>query len=358
MDRSTESPAAAGLVEQAHAALQTQHWARALGLAQQALAGPLSAAQRIEALLLVAQSQWRQGDLMRVYRPALQAAALARGQALLPQAIRGLTLAAFALGELSLADEAMPLAQQALELARQPAQHAALPGALSCAAHVCARLCDLEQAEHLHMQALSLARETGEIQSLHQAYGNLIASFIVAHKELLAAGQHGAAQAALARARRDASHARSLLDDPRLDEYRRFGLMLNLGHLLVLADRLDEAEPLLRAGIALAHKQAAGYYLLSGEVSLAELLIRRGRPAEALPLLRGALHPVPGQGGFSLQLSALRSALACQRALGREDEAAALQDELDAALRARDAMREQAQQSLRQPGPASSWTPL
>jgi len=348
-----------GLLEQAQQALQAQRWAPALALAQQALAEPaLPDDARIEALLLVAQSQWRQGDLLRVHRPALQAAALARRLQQLPACIRGLTLAAFALGELSLADEALPLALEALTLARQPGQHGLLPGALSCAAHVYARLCDLEHAEGLHMQALSLAREAGAIEALHQAYANLIASFIVAHKELLASGQEQAAQAALARARRYASHARSLLDDARLDEYRRFGLMLNLGHLLTLAEQLDEAEPLLRAGIALAHKQAAGYYLLSGEASLAELLLKRGRPAEALPLLHAALHPEPGQGGFSLQLSALRTALACRQALGDSAAAQDLQAELDAALRARAAMREQAQQSLSDPGRASSWAPL
>lgn len=361
MDRSTDSklsaPAAAGLIEQAREALQAQRWARTLALAQQALAEALPDPLRIEALLLVAQSQWRQGDLLRVHRPSLQAAELARSLDLAPQHIRGLTLAAFALGELSLADEALPLALQALELARRPDQHAALPGALSCAAHVYARLCDLEHAEHLHMQALSLARETGQIEALHQAYTNLIASFIVAHKELLAAGQEAPAQAALQRARRYASHARSLLDDPRLDEYRRFSLMLNLGHLLVRAGQLDEAEPLLRAGVALAHKQAAGYYLLSGEASLAELLLRRGRPAEALPLLQAALHPEPGQGGFSLQLTALRTALACRQALGEAEATEALQAELETALQARDAMREQAQQSLRNPGRESGWIP-
>lgn len=333
------------LIAQAQQALAAQQWEQALALARQALTLPMPEPARAEALFLVGQSHWREGDLLRVQRAALQAAALAMTQGLTPLQIRSLGLASIALSELNLADEALSIALRALELARQPEQHEQLPGALSCAAHVYARLCDLENAELMHMQALSLAREVGEVSALYQAYCNLLASFIVAHKELSAGGHGDAATAVLARAQRYTSHTRSLLTDTRMDEYRRLPLLLNLGHVLLLMGRLDEAEPLLLQAQQLAVQQAANYYRLSACQTLAELRLLSGEPAQALALLHEVLTPAPGLGVFSLQLSALRTALACHLALGQDEQVGTLSAELAAMLQAREVMRQQALRS-------------
>lgn len=348
--RSAPDPAgvdsAAEWLARARSSLQAQHW---LPLQQQLatlLARPdLDEAQRVEALLLQATACWRQGNLPGVTRPALQAAALAgKTDALRRQCIRALGFAAFALAELGLADAALPHALRGLALAQDdPAQHQALPGALSCAAHIHARLGQFDAAEMLHMQALSLARESGLPEALHQAYGNLFSAVVGAHGELASAAEQAqAVRAAQACAQRHASHVLGFLDDKRLGPYRRMVLMLNLGDLLSLAGRLDDAEPLLRDCLVLAEEQGTRYYRMSAEAALADLLLRRDRPSEALSLLLRLLEPDGAERGASLHLLALRTALACQRRLGDTVAAERLQAEWAAFERARAEVRTRA----------------
>ncbi len=316
-------------------ALQARRWEQAQQLAEAALAAGLAGPALGEAQLLLAQARWWQGQLERVHRPALRAAVLAGPPA---QRVLALNIAALTLSELGLADEALPLALQSLELARRPEQHELLSRTLSCAAHVYARLGDLEHAEPLHMQALSLAREVKDPSGLQQAYGNLLLSTAMAHEELLEQQQPEAARAALLRGLHYLSHARSLLQDERLGEERHSTLRLMLGRLLMYGGRLDEAEPMLRQGIAEVEAMGGHYYLRGGRLSLAELLRRRGQPERALPLL-----PAPGEGdGGCLQVGELRCRLACHRMLGEQPEAERVEALLSQALARRDATRLQA----------------
>lgn len=338
------------LLDAAQRALEDQRWDDALAQVQRALRGELSDAERAEALLLVGRCHWHRGELLGVHPAALQAAALAQQAERSDLQVQALNLASLSLSELGLADEALPLTANALLLAQVPDLHQLLPSTLSYAAHVHARLGDVDNAEVLHMRALSLARESGQVLLLQQAYCNLFVSFNLAHEEIMAQSGAEAASAALAHAQRYIGHSLSLLQDERLDETRQATLMLGAGHLLMLYGQLDEAEPLLQRCIAISSRLGARYYLLSAQQSLGELMLRRGRPAEGLALLEESLNPAPGQGGFSLQLAALRTAVACQLALGRLAAAAASADARDAALRARDAMRQQARASFGQPG--------
>jgi hypothetical protein len=335
--RADSAAAAEASLAQAREAMQACRWDEARQRAERALAEGLTGTTQSEALLLLALSHWWLGHLGRVHRPALRAAVLP-GQPSVR--IRALNLAALALGELGLADEALPLAQQALQLARQPGQHEQLSGALSCTAHVHARLGDLEAAELLHMQALSMARESSQPAQLQQAYCNLLLSFALAHEELQEQTREPAAAAALQRGLHYVSHARSLLRERRLDEERRAGLELAIGHLLMLCERLDEAEPLLRNAIADSARLGSDYTLRSACHSLAELLRRRGEPAAALALLRAEPEP-PSLG---LRIAHQRSRLTCLTALG--EDAGAAQAALAEALAQRDLMRRQARQSL------------
>ncbi|QPF74536.1 tetratricopeptide repeat protein [Roseateles sp. DAIF2] len=332
--------AAEAALAAAREALQACRWDEARQQAEAALAAGLTGMAQGEALLLLALSHWWLGHLGRVHRPALRAAVLPAQPHV---RIRALNLAALALGELGLAHEALPLAQQALELARQPGQHEQLSGALSCTAHVHARLGDLENAELLHMQALSMARESAQPAQLQQAYCNLLLSFALAQDELLEQQRPQAAAAAPQRGLHYVSHARSLLRDPRLDDERRAALELAIGHLLMLLGRLDEAEPLLRAAIANSERLGSDYTLRSACHSLAELLRRRGEPAAALALLRAQPEP-PSLG---LRLARRRCLLACLIALGEEHQA--VEEALAQELAQRDAMRRQARQSLDSP---------
>ncbi|HEX2010403.1 MAG TPA: tetratricopeptide repeat protein [Roseateles sp.] len=338
--------AAAAALSTVREALQARRWAEAQQQAEAALNAGLNGPAQGEMLLLLAQSHWWLGHLHRVHRPALRAAVLPGTPGL---RITALGLAALALSELGLADEALPLALQGLELARQPAQHEHLSGALSRTAHVHARLGDLESSELLHMQALSMAREASEPATLLQAYCNLLLSCSLAHEELQEQDQTDAARAALERGLRHLSHARSLLLDARLDGEHRAALELALGRLLLLAERLDEAEPLLQRSIAASERLSSSYYLRSARQALAELYRRRGRPAEALVLLEGGLLDPERQPGLDLQIAALRSAQACQQALSRAEAAAVQAAALHQALAQREAMRRQARQSLEAP---------
>lgn len=345
-DSANGDNSAAEWLARAQSSLQAQQWLPLQGQLAALLARrDLSEAQRVEALLLQAAACWRQGDLPGVTRPALQAATLAGDLAgLRRQCIRALGFAAFALSELGLADSALPHALRGLALAQDdPAQHQALPGALSCAAHVHARLGQFDEAEMLHMQALSLARESGLPEALHQAYANLFSAVVSAHGELASAAEQAqAVRAAQACAQRHASHVLGFLDDKRLGAYRCMVLMLNLGDLLSLAGRLDDAEPLLRRCLMLAEEQGTRYYQMSAEAALADLLLRRDRPSEAYSLLRRLLDPEGAERGSSLHLLALRTALACQRRLGDRAAAELLQTELAAFERARAQVRARA----------------
>lgn len=316
-------------------ALQARCWQRAQQLAEAALAAAGVDTPSGELHLLLAQARWWQGQLERVHRPALRAAVLVNPPA---QRIQALNLAALALAELGLADEALPLVNQALDLAREPELHAQLSRTLSCAGHVYARLGDVEHAVPLHMQALSLARDGRELEPLLQAYANLLLSTAMAHEELLEQGEREAAHAALLRGMLHLSYARGLLRDERLREEQRCILSLMLGRVLMLSERADEAEPLLRSGLALAATLGSHYYGRGGRLSLAELLRRRQQCEQALMLLP---EPVDGDGGC-LRVAELRCRLACHRQLAQEDAARLSEQQLHQALARRDATREQA----------------
>lgn len=347
---SPPAEAAQDLLEQARLAIEAQHWSEALAHAQCAQSAPLTPPALAETLLIEARCHWHRGHLLRVHPPALQAAELARQSGDTRLRVQALHVATLALSELGLADEALPLAQTALQLAQAAELHLLLPPSISYVAHVHARLGDIQNAELMHMQALSLARESAELILLHQAYCNLFVSFHLAHEEQRA--EHGAAAAAssLRHARRYTGHALSLLNDERLDLHRRATLMLGLGHVLLLCGQLEEAEQLLQGCARISEELGSLYYLMSARQSLAELRRQQDRAAEALELLQDALSPPPGLGAFSLQLEALRTAQACHEALGQSEPARAHAAELAAALRSRDAMRQQARLSYRGAG--------
>lgn len=335
------------LLEQADAALARQEWSVALALATQALSPTLLDRQRAQALLMQARAHWQMGALWQVYLPALEVGRLGRLCGNARTEVDGWSLAAFALAELGLADEARPISLDALAAAGDSAE--LLPRALSCAAHVHARLGDVSHAELMHMRAISLARESHDANLLALAFINLLLSLGLACEELLHGPGEAAAQIALVRAPRFLAQASGLLADERLPATARAGLQLAAGHLALLCGRLDQAQPWLTAAHRRYCLQGTGYNRLAAEQSLAELALRQGRPAEALGWLSELLAPEPGRSSFSLRLPSLRTARACHRALGNAEIERTLALELDELLQARQAMREQALGVLHRP---------
>ncbi|WP_349744097.1 hypothetical protein [Roseateles cavernae] len=334
---------AAATLATVKAAMLAHRWDYAQGLAEAALSAAGGTPAHGELQLQLAMSHWWQGHLSQVHPAALRAAALP-----LPtgQRIRALGLAALGLSELGLVNEALMPALRALVLAREPGQHPHLPSALSCAAHAYALAGQPELSEPLHMEALSMARESAHSGELQQAYANLLVSFAHAHAELLEQAQPEAARAVLQRGLHHLSQARGLLLDGRIQEERQVGMRLAIARLLMLAERADEAEPQLRQVIADSTALSSHFYLHAGRQVLAELLHRRGRHHEALTWLRPELDRETTHGVQSLRIAALRSALACQQALALAGEAACTRADLEQALAERDDTRRQARHDL------------
>jgi len=109
-------------------------------------------------------------------------------------------------------------------------------------------------------------------------------------------------------------------------------LLIDLSRLLKATNRLKEAEKHLRGAAALCEKQDlfgpwGAWFTPSINEEMADLLIKTGRPAEALGFWEGALKWWDGAavGGSRVTNIASRTADALD-ALGRADEAKALRE--------------------------------
>ncbi|MBT9492497.1 MAG: tetratricopeptide repeat protein [Paucibacter sp.] len=319
-------------IGRAQQALRAQQWEQAAELCQQLLQAATLGGQLTQAWLTLARARWHQGDLPASYQAALQAKEAAQRCNDAASAISAATLAAFALAELGLADQAWALAEYALALAEQPAMFKLLPTALSCAAHAHARRADLPHSESLHMRALSFARESGDPKALQLAYDNLLLSFIFLLRSAQQQGQTRLVDAVQQRARNYAPQIRSLIDSPQLIDWRRISLMHNLGELLSLCADLDAAQTLLEASLEQARKLSANYSTLSALIALAELSHRRGDAEAALAYAAQSLAMDEVRtAGHLLHSRCMQIAETCYRAQGRSDEADAIAERMNAA---------------------------
>ncbi len=312
-----------------------------------------------EAQLAQAIQAWQTGDLLSSCRLALTAAAALSGgprSAALPHALRQ---AALALCEFGLAADALPLARAAVCYLERQNLHEPLSACLSCLGHVQARLGNLDQAELLHMRALSLARESVDSADRMRAYTNLLVSMTAAHEQALDRGDEEGrvmARLALRRAERQLGGAKSLAQDGRLHEAFQDVLKLAVAHLLVLLHRLDEGETLLNQLLAQwSRDEKTRYWRWSAQESMADLLNRRGRHGEAWRLLAELLAEPDLQSNVQLHGSVLRQALRCLRGMGgagSQERLASLEAErhlweqrcAQASVQAREALAQELQQ--------------
>ncbi len=282
-----------------------------------------------EALLAQAIQSWQTGDLLASCRQALSAAVALSSGPPSPQLPHALRQAALALCEFGLAAEAQPLARAAVHYLEREHLHEPLSACLSCLGHVHARLGQLDQAELLHMRALSLARESIDSADRMRAYTNLIVSMSAAHEQALERNDEEGrvmARLALRRAERQLGGARSLAQDGRLQGGFQGVLKLAVAHLLVLLHRLDEAEVMLNQLLSLwSQDEKTRYWRWSALESMAELLNRRGRPGEAWQLLQTLLTVPELQSNVQLHGALLRQAMRCLRAVDSPEAALRLQ---------------------------------
>ena len=323
-------------------AFKDQAWDAALGAARRTLATSRDDDETLEALSIAARCQWHRGDLVDCCRLSLKTALLSEllGSDAVTHTICALTLASFALAELDLASEALPRALRALELARTPNFEHHLPLVLSCAAHVQARLGAIEQAELLHMQALSHARQSHRPNAIQMACDNLLVSFIAAYRELAASNEWLLAAAVLERSRKHVAYFRGVIADTRLEDWRRLSLKSNLGKLLGLQGESQGAENMLLEVLREARSRSLIDQVHHTQAALAELLLNQGRAADAWSHLQdGALLTSVNSWGLSKEKRLLTTAIACLQRLGREAEAVPFATRLNALAQAHDAMR-------------------
>lgn len=305
------------------------------------------AAATCEASVLRARAAWAIYELTQAYAGAWQALAL------LPQEAREariemLDIAAHCLSAAGLFDEALALAREGVDLATAPPQcHAQLPQALGTLAHVCAQLGRYQEAEMLHLQALSRARESREAHSLTRAYSNALLAGALAVDELRRRGNHEEANAFALRQLRLASQARPHLTAPEMSDRQRVAFRLNVALAQMHGGRPDQAMALIDEAEGLLtpdgppHAQAS-LRLVRGECAL--LL-------DDLALARSCLEPLmdgPAQQDFPfIRAPLLRNARQLFVRLGDAGRAADLASRLSGLEEEQRQQRRQSAESLR-----------
>jgi len=308
---------------QAEQHLAEQQWAEALAAAHRLIEAACSEPDLLaRAWLLSARAAWHLADLDACFGAAMQALTRAREAQQPATQISALTLAAFVLAELNSAEQALPLATEALLLAEAAELFMLRPVALSCASHVHARLRDLPVAEALHMEALSMARESGAPEHLQMAYDNLTLSLSFARRAARERHDDTLARVAELYARKHIPQISSLLRDERIDDWRRVNLMHNLAELHSLSGDPFKAEVLLDEAQQVARALPSEQDVLTAQLLQAELQIQRGAWQAAFELLSPAVAtPAFAQVWYQRQLKALSQLLACCNALGLQAQA-------------------------------------
>ncbi|MDT8999229.1 hypothetical protein RQP53_08115 [Paucibacter sp. APW11] len=311
------------LLQRAQEAWQAQRAAAAAKLALRAEAccdrraevRPCAAA----AAQLAAQAHWACGEHALSHGAALRAAALFEALQRPGDQVAMLAHAALAACSAGLPSDALPLASEALALATAAGLFEGMVSALNALAHVQANLGAFAEAELLHLQALSRAREAGDGQLLVRCYANALMDGVLACEELRHQGQPQLLEARAQRLLVLAAQARRHLNEPFMSEVQRAILHLNLGHALMSAGRLGEAEQLLGTSLQLLQAPALVLPRQSALHAMAELALRQG----ALELAGQRLHELLAHeellgANALLREQVLRSALQWSSASGDE----------------------------------------
>ena len=271
---------------------------------------------RCEFGLIQARAGWALYDLPQAYAGASLALTLLAPEAR-AERVEMQDIAVLCLSGAGLAEEALDLAREAMALAAQPPQlHAMLPRALGALAHVCAQLGQYEEAEMLHMQALSRARESREPHAMTRAYTNALLAGALAVDELRRRGEHLQADAMGQRQLRLAFQARSQLDAPEMNPRQRSTLHLNIGIAMMHGGRLDLAQPMFEAGQALIRQEELPHAWASLQHAQGECALLAGRLDQAHALLEPLLQPAALAAYPFMRAPLLRNALRLYEAAG------------------------------------------
>lgn len=329
----------------AQQALDEQRWRDAVALCTTGLPGTADPAARAEMLLVWARACWHLADLAECHRLARLANEQAFTAGDEATQIRAGTLAAFALAELHFEEQALSLAAGALALAERPAHYALLPLALSSLGHVHARLGRLEEAELLHLRALSHARETGDTASLQLVHDNLLLSLVAVLRRAELQGDSPALVSAQQRSRQHIAAARRLLG-AELPPWRDLSLRSRLAMLEMLCGRFGSAEALVAEVLPRAQQSQSHDIARSATVTAAEIQHRQGRHADALARLSAQLDDDDPMARPELTWRRLRIQRDCHAALGDPVAAEQADQRLQASQALFEALRGAVRQSL------------
>ena len=336
------------LLSQARNALAAEQLDEAAALAAQAEAQGLShralrcAAQAAQ---LQAEAAWRAGHFAAAFAAALRGAER-HGEALAwADRVRCLELAALAACSAGLPEEGLPLASRAVALAEEQGLFESLAAALAALAHVQAHLGEYDEAERLHLQALSRARESADGQILVRSYANALMAGAFAHQAMLDSGQFDRAVAAAQRLLQLANHARRHLDEPFMSPRQRAVLRLNLAHGLLCGGRLEEASRLLQEAEQLVQGLQIVPLLDAVAHALCEVELRQGLMAQAAERMPELVRRACLSTNVQHREQVLRTALALALRQGQPLQAGRLEQQL---AEVREDLRHQRQLAARE----------
>ncbi|MDM4765794.1 hypothetical protein [Pelomonas sp. SE-A7] len=286
---------------------EAAQWSAEAEALSQAARDPRLAAR---ATHLRAEVVWRAGDFASAFATALEAGRRHEELQAWPDSIRCLELAALAACEAGLPDEGLPPAVQAVELADRHDLFESMAAALASLAHVQAYLGEYDEAERLHLQALSRAREAADRQILVRSYANALMAGAFAHQSMLDSGQFDRAMAAAQRLLQLANHARRYLDESFMSPRQRAVLRLNMAHGLMCGGRLDEAAQLLKQADQLMLTLDIPALRIAVTHALAEVELRLDRLDEADARMPWLLQQTGGSSSAPVREQVLKTARA------------------------------------------------
>ncbi len=307
----------------------------------------MAPALRCEIGQMQARAGWALYDVPQAYAGASLALSLLAPEAR-AERVEMQDIAVLCLSGAGLLEEALEMAREAVELAARPPQlHAMLPRALGSLAHVCAHLGQYDEAEMLHMQALSRARESREPHAMTRAYTNALLAGALAVDELRRRGEHLHADAMAQRQLRLAFQARSQLHAPEMNPRQRSTLHLNIGIAMMHGGRLDLAGPMFEAGLALIRQDELPHAWASLQHAQGECALLAGDLERARILLEPLLQPAALAAYPFMRAPLLRNALRLFEAEGDMPRAAQMAQRLQALQDDQQRQRQQAGEALR-----------
>ncbi|MFO1328520.1 MAG: GGDEF domain-containing protein [Rubrivivax sp.] len=279
------------------------------------------ATARLDAGRLLLHFRYRSGALWALVDAGIEVLPLMRhGNVARTELIDTLRLVVLGAADVGRFEEAMALGHEAHRLAQELGDRGRLSLAINALGCVYERIGDPWHAERLLLDALGLAEEADARHAAFVALNNLAATMIGHSYLLQGSAPEQEARGVLLRGLPHAERALSMALETG-DEFQLAFVHGNLGEVLVLLGRLDEARVELdaaQAGIARGGFEAQSWRV---GCTVGELLLRRGDADAAWRHLQGTWQACAGAGAHNTQLRLHHVMWRTARALGQPEQA-------------------------------------